>query len=100
VKTIRKLVWVVLVLYAALLLGLLEVMRQPVVFGKVMSKAPEQLMRVIPFKRLWFIARAGRLQVGDPAPDFNLPTADKKTQVELSSFRRQKPVVLIFGSYT
>ena len=55
---------------------------------------------VIPFKQLWFIARAGHLKVGDPAPDFNLPTPDKKAQVQLSSFRRQKPVVLIFGSYT
>jgi hypothetical protein len=100
VNLFRKIASVVLVLYAALLVGSLEVMRQPVVFGKVMSKAPAPLMRVIPFRRLWFIARAGRLQVGDPAPDFNLPTADKKTQVELSSFRRQKPVVLIFGSYT
>jgi len=55
---------------------------------------------VIPFKQLWFIARAGHLKVGDPAPDFNLPSADEKAQVQLSSFRQQKPVVLIFGSYT
>jgi hypothetical protein len=100
VKTFRKVALIVFVLYVALLGGLLEVMRQPVVFGKVMSKAPGPLSMVIPFKQLWFIARAGHLKVGDPAPDFNLPTADKKAQVQLSSFRRQKPVVLIFGSYT
>ena len=99
-KTFRKVALIVFVLYVALLGGLLEVMRQPVVFGKVMSKVPGPLLMVIPFKQLWFIARAGHLNVGDPAPDFNLPTPDKKAQVQLSSFRRQKPVVLIFGSYT
>ena len=100
VQTFRKIALVVGVLYLGLLGGLLEVMRQPVVFGKVMARAPRPLLMVIPFKQLWFIARAGRLKVGDLAPDFNLPTTDKKGQVQLSSFRRQKPVVLIFGSYT
>jgi len=90
----------VLVIYAGLLVGLLVVMRQPVVFGKVMSKLPEPLMMVVPFKQLWFVARAGRLRVGDLAPDFSLPTADRKARVRLSSFRRHKPVVLVFGSYT
>jgi peroxiredoxin len=55
---------------------------------------------VIPFKQMWFLARAGRLQVGDPAPEFSLPTADRKARVRLSSFRGHNPVVLIFGSYT
>jgi hypothetical protein len=100
VRAFRKLAWVVIVLYSGLLGGLLLVMRQPVVFGKVMSKLPGPLFMVIPFKHLWFVARAGYLKVGDPAPDFVLPTADRKTQVQLSSFRGSKPVVLIFGSYT
>jgi hypothetical protein len=100
VQTFRKIALVVAVLYLGLLGGLLEVMRQPVVFGKVMARAPRPLLVVIPFKQLWFIARAGRLKVGDLAPNFTLPTADKKGQVQLSSFRRLKPVVLIFGSYT
>jgi len=89
-----------MVLYSGLLGGLLLVMRQPVVFGKVMSNLPGPLFMVIPFKHLWFVARAGHLQVGDPAPDFVLPTADRKAQVQLASFRGSKPVVLIFGSYT
>jgi hypothetical protein len=93
-------VFYVFVLYAGLLAGLLVVMRQPAVFGKVMSKLPEPLLRVVPLKQLWFLARAGRLQVGDLAPDFSLPTADRKARVRLSSFRRHKPVVLVFGSYT
>jgi hypothetical protein len=97
---LRKIVFGLVVVYAALLMGLLAVMRQPTLFGKVMSKLPEPLMMVVPFKPLWFIARAGRLRQGDVAPDFQLSTSDKKSQVQLSSFRGHKPVVLIFGSYT
>jgi hypothetical protein len=41
-----------------------------------------------------------RLRVGDPAPDFTLPTADGKDTVTLSAFRGKRPVVLIFASYT
>ncbi len=43
----------------------------------------------------------GTPQPGELAPDFNLPyaSASKKT-VQLSSFAGQKPVALIFGSYT
>ena len=40
------------------------------------------------------------LKVGDPAPDFKLRTVDGKREVRLSEFRGQRPVVLIFGSYT
>jgi len=86
--------------YLVLCAGLLAVMRQPTLFGKVMARVPEPLMYLVPFKQLWFVARAGHLKVGDPAPDFSLPTRDQKARVELTSFRGQKPVVLIFGSYT
>lgn len=38
---------------------------------------------------------------GEMAPDFTLPFADDQTKtVTLSSFRGDKPVALIFGSYT
>jgi len=100
VQALRKMAFFVVVLYVGLLAGLLVVMRQPVVFGKVMSKLPEPLLMVVPFKQLWLIARAGRLHVGDLAPDFSLPTADRTARVRLSSFRRHRPVVLVFGSYT
>ena len=99
-KAYRKIVWYIVLIYAGLLVALLLIMRKPVVFGKVMSKVPEPLMMVVPFKQLWLVARAGHLKVGDLAPDFSLPTADRKARVRLSSFRRHKPVVLIFGSYT
>lgn len=39
--------------------------------------------------------------VGDPAPDFELPVlGDRETKVRLSEFRGKRPVALIFGSYT
>ena len=38
------------------------------------------------------------LRIGDTAPDFELKTADRTSAVRLSSFRGQKPVVLVFGS--
>lgn len=99
-RMLRKIVLVVVVLYAGLLAGLFVVMQQPTAFGQAMKKFPEPLFAVVPFKRLWFIARAGRLAVGDPAPDFALPTDDRKSEVQLAAFHGQKPVVLIFGSYT
>ena len=40
-----------------------------------------------------------KLRVGDPAPDFNLKGMDGG-EVRLSSFRGQRPVLLVFGSYT
>jgi peroxiredoxin len=57
-------------------------------------------MMVLPFRPLWMSARAGRLEVGDPAPDFALPTTDHSRTVKLSEEWRKRPVVLIFGSYT
>ena len=87
-------------LYLALSAGFLVVMRDPVVFSRVMRRLPDPVMMVFPFKPLWYAARWGRLAVGDPAPDFNLPTADRQSSVALASFRGQKPVMLVFGSYT
>ena len=99
-RTLQKIAVVVVVLYASLLAGLLAVMRDPTLFGRVMRRVPEPAFVVIPFKRLWFIARAGRLKQGDAAPDFDLVTQDTKSRVRLASFRGREPVVLIFGSYT
>ena len=38
--------------------------------------------------------------VGEAAPDFSLKTLDGKATVTLSKFKGEKPVFLIFGSYT
>ena len=81
--------------------GFYYVMRQPPAeFGRVMKHVPLPLMRVLPFETMWTVARGGDLQVGDPAPDFALPTRDKSAIVRLSDFRGEKPVALVFGSYT
>jgi hypothetical protein len=89
------------IVYAALAAGLAIAMRQPPEkFGAVMAQVPGFAFAVLPFQTLWMNARAGNLQVGDAAPDFALKSVDGASQVRLSSFRGQKPVVLIFGSYT
>ena len=69
-------------------------------FASAIARLPGPAFLLFPFETMWFHARAGTLQPGDPAPDFHLRTLDKTAEVSLSSFRGQKPVVLIFGSYT
>lgn len=89
------------IVYALLSAGLFIAMKQPPLrFATVMSKLPMVSMIVLPFEPLWNIARAGDLKAGDLAPDFRLQTYDKSAWVQLSSFRGDRPVVLVFGSYT
>jgi len=99
-RMFRKFAAGLAIVYLALCAGLVGVMHHPVLFGEVMRHVPEPLMMVVPFRRLWFLARAGKLKAGDPAPSFVLPTADRQSSISLASFRGQRPVVLIFGSYT
>ena len=100
-RRLDKILAVVAVLYLALAGGLLWAMYQPPAkFGQIMRHMPTPAYVILPFKQLWFVARGGSLSVGDAAPDFSLPTFDHKEHVQLSSFRGQKPVVLVFGSYT
>jgi hypothetical protein len=76
-------------------------MRQPPErFAAAIAKLPGPAFLLFPFQTMWFSARGGHLNIGDPAPDFRLRTLDKTAEVSLSSFRGSKPVVLIFGSYT
>ena len=77
-------------------------MRQPPeAFGKVMAKVPAPAAFLLfPFETLWTHARKGELEPGDPAPDFSLQRVDKSGWVQLSTLTHQRPVVLIFGSYT
>ena len=80
-------------LYAAML-------QPPETFGAIMSRVPPAAMLVLPFEPLWMSARAGRLRVGDRAPEFTLPVLNGDRSVTLSQEYRHRPVVLIFGSYT
>jgi hypothetical protein len=77
-------------------------MRQPPEkFGRVMARIPGPVaFMLFPFETLWTQARAGTLNVGDPAPDFLLQAQDKSGTIQLSALNRQRPVVLVFGSYT
>jgi hypothetical protein len=72
----------------------------PEKFGAIIKHVPSLAMMVLPFQPLWMSARSGTLQVGDPAPDFVLPTLHAEQTVRLSDEYHRKPVVLVFGSYT
>jgi hypothetical protein len=88
-------------LYAAATAGLYLAMRRPPEqFGAIMSRVPMAATMILPFRPLWMTARSGPLRVGDPAPDFELPAADHGSTIRLSEQWRERPVVLIFGSYT
>jgi hypothetical protein len=83
--------------------GLYSVMRgSPERFGRVMANIPGPVpFLILPFETLWMRARAGTLQVGSSAPDFSLTKLDKSATLQLSALTAQnRPVVLVFGSYT
>jgi hypothetical protein len=100
-RIVLKVCLALVLLYGVVVAGLAIAMRQPPgVFGSIMAKMPPVAFMALPFERLWMSARAGDLQVGQEAPDFSLKSLNGDSSVRLSSFRRQKPVVLVFGSYT
>lgn len=88
-------------LYAVLTTLLFGVMLQsPDRFAATMKHVPWPAFVALPFKPLWQVARAGLVRVGDMAPDFSLESPDHRSSFRLSSLRGEKPVVLVFGSYT
>ena len=73
----------------------------PEAFGSMMAKMPGSVVFLLfPFESLWVHARGGALNVGNPAPDFSLPKVDKSGLIQLSALNKERPVVLVFGSYT
>jgi hypothetical protein len=74
--------------------------QSPEVFGHVMAKMPTPAYFLFPFETMWFDARKGTLEIGGKAPDFTVKTLDTRTPVRLASLWTDKPVVLVFGSYT
>ena len=44
--------------------------------------------------------RQGKLEVGDRAPDVQLVSLDGKSPVSLLGGKRDRPLVLVFGSFT
>src|SRR5260370_39010226 len=73
--------------------------KPPARFAATMAKMPIPAMMLFPFETLWTRARAGSVVVGDPAPDFRLPTLDKKAEATLASLRGSEPGVPGFRSY-
>ena len=72
----------------------------PEVFGRVMMHMPMPAYFLFPFETMWTQARFGRVNTGDTAPDFTVQTLDTRSPVQLASLWDEKPVVLVFGSYT
>ena len=88
------------VLFGVVLAAMLQ---PPARFGLFMKHMPGVLVwGALPASRMWLWARRGELVEGAPAPDFTLPrhVDGGRDRVTLSSYRGQRPVVLVFGSYT
>ena len=86
--------------YAGFLGSVYSKMTQPPLeFAAYWAELPRWATRAVPFPVLWARARAGRLEVGDEAPDFDLEYQDHSGRMRLSDLRG-RPVVLAFGSYT
>ncbi|MBZ5576869.1 MAG: hypothetical protein LAP40_09955 [Acidobacteriia bacterium] len=100
-KLLAGILGALLLAYGVCTAALYAAMHQtPERFGAIMAKVPSVAMIVLPFEPLWMSARRGSLRAGDAAPDFSLPRLDKSGVVRLSAEWRERPVVLVFGSYT
>ncbi len=104
-STKKKLFAAVCIVAALWVAGYAFIYRQmrkpPEQFGYFMKKIPAPVaFLAFPFETMWLRARAGTLNIGDRAPDFSLTKVDKTATVQLSALNQQKPVVLVFGSYT
>jgi hypothetical protein len=101
-KWLLRGVLALVVLYVAFFGAVAVAMLQPPErFGSIMKRMPAPLVwGALPAPRMWLWARKGDLKEGNPAPDFTLSTHDGTSRVTLSSHRGQRPVVLVFGSYT
>jgi hypothetical protein len=88
-------------IYLLVVAGFFAAMCQsPAIFSSVMARTPDIAFMILPFRPMWLSARAGRLKVGDEAPDLSLESYDGRSDFKLSALRRKRPVVLVFGSYT
>lgn len=101
-KWIRRAALVLFALYGTFFTVVLAAMHQPPErFGQFMSHVPQPLVwGALPARRMWLWAREGALETGEVAPDFTLSMHNNEGKVTLSSHRGDRPVVLVFGSYT
>ena len=72
----------------------------PEVFGHVMAKMPMPAYFVLPFETLGMRARHGQLNIGDAAPDLAVKKLEDHSPTDLATLWADRPVVLVFGSYT
>ena len=68
-----------------------------IIGGVVLMGGPRFVIGLLTYGRQ---AREGDLRVGDPAPVVSLVDLDGSTQRELSEWIGEKPLVLVFGSFT
>ena len=100
-KTALKLAAAAVALYLLISAAFFAIMSQsPERVAKTMMYVPWAAFRVFPLRTIWMTTRSGTIQQGEMAPDFSLQSPDHKSHFQLSSLRNQKPVVLVFGSYT
>jgi hypothetical protein len=101
-KWLLRAVVALVVLYGVLFSAVaLAMMQPPDRFGLFMRYMPAPVVwGALPARRMWLWARHGALEVGDEAPDFTLAFVDHSRRVSLASHRGERPVVLVFGSYT
>jgi hypothetical protein len=101
-KWLVRALLLVAIVYAGFFVTVFAAMHQPPErFGQFMTHVPQPLVwGTLPARRMWLWARHGQLEQGDVAPDFTLSTHNHQDRVTLSSHRGQRPVVLVFGSYT
>ena len=102
-KWILRAVVALALLYGVLFSAVaIAMMQPPERFGAFMKRMPAPVVfGALPASRMWLWARRGDLAEGDLAPDFSLRTTqDRARRVSLSSYRGDRPVVLVFGSYT
>ena len=101
-KWLRRGTLALVVCYILLFAMVMGAMLQPPErFGQFMKRMPGVLVwGPLPAQRMWLWARRGNLEEGQLAPDFTLGSYDHKQRVALSSYRGDRPVVLVFGSYT
>ena len=98
-RMLTRLAVAALLLLAALCAAAFALYRQPPeVWSSVVAKAPGWALA--PTFPIMSYARKGSLEVGDPATDFELQTHDHSASVRLSDYQGDRPVALVFGSYT
>ena len=101
IRTTTRVLLVVFVLWVVFVGYMWRIMhRPPEAFARVMMHLPWEVFLVCPFETMWTHARAGTVQVGDPAPDFTLTKLDKTGNIRLAELDKGQPTVLVFGSYT